>query len=320
MKNGVLGVAASLLSLLAPAACGQDPDTASWNRPVPPVRIVGPVYFVGTNELAAFLVTTPTGHVLVDGGLPQSAPLIEQSIRTLGFDPKDIRVLLTTQAHFDHVGSLAHFKKASGARVEVMDGDVSLVETGGRTDYLFGDKERYRFEPVEVDRALKDGDTVALGGVTLTARKTPGHTPGSTTWLTTVEDGGRRHAVVFAASTGINPGTRLVDRPSYPGIADDYARAFAVLESLAPDVFLGGHTRFFDLEGKRARLKQGGPNPFVDPEHFRAYVAAGKRAFEERKAKERAGEGATPYGGDTGGRSFQFRIAFQSRRKSDCVW
>ena len=284
---------AALLASLAVAAAAA--DNAGWNKPVEPLRLVGPVHFVGTNELGAFLVTTPEGYVLIDGGLPESAPLIEQSIRKLGLDPRRIRVLLITQAHFDHVGSLAHFKQLSGARVEVMDGDVSLLESGGRTDYLFGDAAgradaaSFRFEPVKVDRTLHDRDTVSLGGVTLTARKTPGHTPGSTTWLTTVEEGGRRYQVVFAASTSINPGTRLVDRPSYPGIAEDFGHAFEVLESLRPDVFLGGHTGFFDLEGKRARLGQGGSgNPFVDPEMFRAHVASRKRAFEEYRAKERA--------------------------------
>jgi metallo-beta-lactamase class B len=286
------GLSPALLASLAVAAAAA--DNAGWNKPVEPLRVVGPVHFVGTNELAAFLVTTPEGYVLIDGGLPESAPLIEQSIRKLGFDPRRIRVLLTTQAHFDHVGSLAHFQRTSGARVEVMDGDVSLVESGGRTDYLFGDSggrpdPGFRFEPVKVDRTLHDRDTVSLGGVTLTARKTPGHTPGSTTWLTTVEEGGRRYQVVFAASTSINPGTRLLDRPSYPGIAEDFAHAFEVLESLRPDVFLGGHTTFFDLEGKRARLGQGGSvNPFVDPEMFRAHVASRKRAFEDYRAKERA--------------------------------
>jgi len=290
-------LSAALVACLAANAATQAPDTASWNKPVEPLRIVGPVHFVGTNELAAFLVTTPEGYVLIDGGLPDSAPLIEQSIRKLGFDPRRIRVLLTTQAHFDHVGSLAHFKRTSGARVEVMDGDVSLVESGGRTDYLFGDAAgradaSFRFEPVAVDRTLHDRDTVSLGGATLTARKTPGHTPGSTTWLTTVEDGGHRYNVVFAASTGINPGTRFVDRASYPGIAADYAHAFEVLESLQPDVFLGGHTGFFDLEAKRARLGRGGPlNPFVDPEGFRAHVASRRRAFEEQLARERAAAG-----------------------------
>jgi metallo-beta-lactamase class B len=281
-------VAAAALAALAVAQ-----DRPKWNEPVAPLRIVGPVYFVGTNELAAFLVTTPAGHVLIDGGLPESSPLIERSIRTLGFDPRDVKVLLTTQAHYDHVGSLAYLRQLSGARVEVMDGDVGLIESGGRTDYLFGDaaehpEPRFRFDPVKVDRALHDGDTVTLGGLTLTARKTPGHTPGSTTWLATVEDGGRSYAVVFSASTSINPGTRLVDRPSYPGIADDYAHAFAVLQSLRPDVFLGGHTGFFDLAGKRARAGRGGPNPFVDPEGFQAYVSERRNAFEKQLREERA--------------------------------
>lgn len=294
MKTFVAYASATLLTSLA-AVSAQ--DTASWNKPTEPFRVVGPVHFVGTNELAAFLVTTPGGHVLIDGGLPESAPLIEKSIRALGFDPRYIRVLLTTQAHFDHVGSLAHFKKLSGGRVEVMEGDVSLIESGGRTDYLFGDgadgfDARFRFEPVKVDRTLRDGDTVVLGGITLTARKTPGHTPGSTTWLTRVDDGGRGYDVLFAASTGINPGTRLVDRPSYAGIAEDYARSFQILESLKPDVFLGGHTGFFRMEEKRARLGKDGVNPFVDLEGFRTHVAARKRSFEEQRDKERA---AGPY-------------------------
>jgi len=290
---------ALLPAVLAFAAAAPAQDTDSWNQPTTPFKVIGPVHYVGTNELGAYLVATPAGHVLIDGGLPASAPLIEQSIRTLGFDPKQIRVLLTTQAHFDHVGSLAHFQKLAGARVEVMEGDVSLLETGGRTDYLFGDqadepRAGFRFEPVKVTRTLRDGDTVRLGGVTLTARKTPGHTPGSTTWLTDVEEGGRRYQVVFAASTGINPGTRFVHRPSYPGIAEDYARSFTILESLKPDVFLGSHTGFFDMEGKRARLGQPGANPFVDAEGFRAHVAARKRTFEEQREKERAAPPPAP--------------------------
>ena len=269
-------------------------ETAKWNQPVEPFRVIGPVHYVGTNELAAFLIATPAGHVLIDGGLPESAPLIEKSVRKLGFDPEAIEVLLTTQAHFDHVGSLAALKKLSGGQVQVMDGDVGVIESGGRADYLFGDGGaqaglRYRFEPVKVDRTLRDGDTVTLGGVTLTARKTPGHTPGSTTWLATVEEGGQPHLVAFTASTGINPGTRLVDRPSYPGIADDFARAFEVLESLKPGVFLGAHTGVFGMEEKRARMGQGGANPFVEREAtaFKAHVAARKQAYRQQLADER---------------------------------
>jgi metallo-beta-lactamase class B len=271
-------------------------DVAEWNKPAEPFRIVGPVHYVGTNELGAYLITTSAGLILVDGGLPESASLIEASIRALHFDPKDIRVLLTTQAHFDHVGSMGHFQKLSGARVEVMDGDVPIVESGGKTDYLFGGSgSRYYYEPVKVTRTLKDGDTVTLGGVTLTARRTPGHTPGSTTWLTTVKDGARSYQVVFAGSTSINPGTRLVKDPSYPGIAEDFAHSFEVLESLTPDVFLAAHTVFFDLDGKRARLAKGAAeNPFVDLAGYRAHVAAKKRAFLDEVARQRAGGATTP--------------------------
>ena len=160
---------------LALTAAAPAPDTSNWNQPVEPFRVIGPVHYVGTNELAAFLIATPAGHVLIDGGLPESAPLIEASIRKLGFEPAAVEVLLTTQAHFDHVGSLAALKKVSGGRLEVMDGDVPVIESGGGADYLFGEGGvqaglRYRFDPVKVDRTLRDGDTVTLGGVTLTAR------------------------------------------------------------------------------------------------------------------------------------------------------
>jgi metallo-beta-lactamase class B len=261
----------------------------NWNLPVEPFRIVGPVHYVGTNELGAYLVTTPAGHILIDGGLPESAPLIEASIRKLKAEPQEIRVLLTTQAHFDHVGSLAHLARLSGGKVEVMDGDVPVIESGGAKDYLFGSAgPRYRFDPVKVARTLHDGDTVELGGVTLTARRTPGHTPGSTTWLTTVKDGARSYRVVFAGSTSINPGTRLVGpSPSYPGIKEDFEHAFEVLESLSPDVFLAAHTGFFGMEQKRARLGQGGENPFVDPAAYRAHVAEKKKSFEDEVARQR---------------------------------
>jgi len=292
---GILVCGAAVAASVSTPSAVPFPDVSAWNIPTEPFRIVGPVHFVGTSELAAYLVATPAGHVLIDGGLPESAPLIERSIRTLGFDPKDIRTLLITQAHFDHVGSLAHFERLSRARVEVMDGDVALVESGGRTDYLFAATERAWFEPVEVDRSLRDGDTVSLGGIILTARRTPGHTPGSTTWLATVEDGGRRYAVLFSASTGINPGTQFVERPSYPGIAEDYAASFRILESLQPEVFLGSHTGFFAMEEKRKRLATGGPgHPFVDPDGFRAHVAARKRAFEEHLERERAAARRAP--------------------------
>lgn len=280
----------------APVAPSPSPaafDTATWTRPAEPFRAIGPIHYVGTQDLGAWLVTTPQGHVLVDGALGESAPLLERSVRALGFDPRDIKVLVTTQAHFDHVGSMAYFQRRSGAQVAVMDGDVGVLASGGRTDYLFGEKSlspqrQAWFDPVKVDRTLKDGDTVTVGDVTLTARKTPGHTPGSTTWLMKVTEEGRPLTVAFAASTGINPGTAFVKSPSYPGIAEDYAQAFTVLESLQPDVPLGSHAGFFDVWKKRDLQKSGAkPNPFIDPESFRAHVAARKKTFEAQIAAEK---------------------------------
>jgi metallo-beta-lactamase class B len=255
-------------------------------EPAEPIHIVGPVYFVGTQDLGVYLVATKAGHVLIDGAMPGSAPLVEASIRKLGFKPDEIRVLLITQAHFDHVGTLAHFKRSTGAQVAVMAPDDELVKSAGRTDYLFSGQKRFRFDPVTADRVLKDGDVVELGGVRLTARLTPGHTRGTTSWTTSVEDGGRGYSVVFAGSTSVNPGTRLVRNPSYPGIADDYRRSFRLLESLAPDVFLGAHVGFFDMDAKRARAPTAGVQAWVDPEGWKRHVAESKAAFEALVARE----------------------------------
>jgi metallo-beta-lactamase class B len=288
----VLAACLSIASLRLPAqqhtTAAPRLDTSTWNDPMPPFRVAGPIHYVGTRELGAFLFVTPNGHILLDGGLPSSASIIERSIRTLGHDPKDIRVLLISQAHFDHVGSLAHFKRASGARVEIMQGDDTLVEDGGKSDYLLAHDPAYHFEPVKVDRVLRDGDVVSLGGVRLTARRTPGHTPGCTTWITEVDEAGKSYRVVFAGSTTVNPGTRLVDRPSYPGIADDFRRTFRILERLQPDIFLAAHGGFFGLVEKHARLATDGVQAFVDPDGYRELISARKRAFDDLVAKETA--------------------------------
>lgn len=260
----------------APVPTGRE----AWYEATEPLRIVGPIHYVGTRELGVYLITTPAGHILLDGAMPGSAPLIEASIRKLGYRLEDIRILLISQAHADHVGTLAHFKKVTGASLAVMRADATLVESGGRTDYLFASEPSFHFEPVTVDRVIEDSDTVALGGVQLRARLTPGHTPGTTTWITTVDDGDRSYHVVFPGSTSVNPGTRLVRNPSYPGIADDYRHAFAVLESLQPDIFLAAHASAFDLAGKRARSATEGVAAFVDRGGYRRRVEAGRAAFE----------------------------------------
>jgi metallo-beta-lactamase class B len=285
---------AALLSVVAPqnppsGAASQRMDTSRWNDPEAPFRLAGPIYFVGTAHLAVFLVHTPQGHILIDGGMPTTAPVIEKSIRDLGFKPEDIRILLTTQAHFDHVGSHAHFKKLSGARVEAMKGDDSLLRDGGKSDYLFGASADYHFPRVAVDRALTDGDIVTIGGARLTARHTPGHTPGSATYLMTVQEAGRDYRVVFAASTSVNPGTRLVKSPSYPGILEDFRKTFSVLESLKPDIFVSGHTSFFSLQKKRAAMSKDNPaQAFVDPDGYRKLIAERKQEFEALVTAESA--------------------------------
>jgi metallo-beta-lactamase class B len=256
------------------------PSTASeWNTPFEPFHLAGPIHYVGTADLAAFLIVTPQGHILVDGALPEGAPLIQQSIRALGFKVEDVKVLLTTQAHYDHVGSLAAMQQASGGQVMAMEGDAELIAAGGRGDYLFGD--RYPFPAVKVDRVLKHGDTVSLGGITLRALHTPGHTKGSTTWQTAIVDDGRPLTVIFPASTSVNPGTVLPSMPTYPNVGADYERTFRMQFELRPDIWLGGHGSFFGLKDKRARQKAGEVNPFVDP-------AGWKASLERRWAAHKA--------------------------------
>jgi metallo-beta-lactamase class B len=260
----------------------------SWIEPAEPVRIVGPIYFVGTKGLGAYLLTTPKGHILLDGALPGSAKDVEASIRKLGFKPEDIRLLLITHAHCDHAGTTAYFKKLSKgkAKAVVMDRDSIALASGGRTDFQYGARPALYFPPVKPDRELADGETVKLGNVAMTARLGAGHTRGATTWTTTVEDGGRKYDVVFPCCTSVNPGYRLTVDPSYAGIADDYRRTFAMLESLHPDIWLAAHTEAFDFEGKRARAAAEGAAAWVDPDGYRRWVARGKEGFEAAVAAE----------------------------------
>jgi metallo-beta-lactamase class B len=261
-------------------------EVKSWLEPAEPMQIVGPIYFVGTRGLGVYLIATSAGAILIDGAPADAAPLIDASIRKLGFRPEEIRQLLITHAHFDHVGTLAHFKALSHAPVAVMAADVDLLKSGGTLDYLYADDPKLHFEGVTTDRALKDGDVVELGGVKLIAHHTPGHTRGCTTWTTTVDDHGRAYAVEIVGSTSVNPGTRLVNDPSYPGIADDYRRSLNMLASLRPDIFLAPHTSFFDFERKRARAATERAGAFVDPDGYRQRIEASKAAFEKVVAHE----------------------------------
>lgn len=251
-----------------------------WEEPAEPVKIVGPIYFVGTKGLAAWLITTPDGHILLNTGMPSSGPMIAASIGKLGFKPEDIRILLTGHGHIDHAGALAYMKKISGAEVLAMDAEVPLLESGGKTDFHYGSIPEFRFEPVTVNRVLRDGDVVTLGDVAIAALHVPGHTRGSTAYVMDVVDGGRVYRIVFPDGTSINPGYRLVDDPSYPGIADDLRRTLHRLEMLKPDIWLPSHTDMFDFEGKRARVAKEGPAAWVDPEGYRRSVVKSREHFE----------------------------------------
>jgi len=265
---------------------GQD-DPDGWQKPTAPVKIAGSIHYVGTYGLAVYLVATPEGHILIDGAVPEAGATIVRAIEAAGFKPRDVRILLNTQAHYDHVGTLAHLKQATGGRVLVMKGDEGLLASGGETDYLFGSRTEFRFPAVKADEVIRDGHVVSLGGVSLTARATPGHTPGTTTWTMTVQEGGERYRVAFAGSTFVNPGTRLVKNPSYPGIEADYRRSFALLESLPVDMYLAAHAQAFDFHAKRERAKTEGPRAFVDPEALRKSAVASRAAFEKLVAAEK---------------------------------
>ncbi len=262
--------------------------TAKWAQPQQPYRIAGNIYYVGSNDLACFLIATPQGHILINTGYERMAPLLRANVKKLGFRFTDIRYLLTGQAHDDHVAGFAVAHEGSGAKVLAMQGDDDIIEHGGRGDFRFDGEISWRGCPV--DRVLHDGDTVSLGGTTLVAHLTPGHTKGCTTWTTTVMENGRPLNVVIVGGVSVNPGVKLIGNPRYPAIADDYGRTFRVLRILPCDVFLGAHGGYYDMLDKFARMKAGAAeNPFIDPEGYRRFVDDSEANFERLHAKEKAG-------------------------------
>jgi len=272
------------LLALAGTACAQtNPD---WTQAFPPYRIIGNVYYVGSRDLASFLITTPQGNILINSNLASSPPQIEKSVEELGFKFSDTKILLISHGHYDHAAGSAQILKMTHAKYMVMDGDVSVIESGGKTDFHYAKSTDMYFPPAKVDRVLHDGDKVQLGGVILVARKTPGHTEGCTTWTLTVVDKGRPYNVVIVGSPNVNPGYKLVNNKTYPQIAQDYEQTFRVLKELPCDVFLGAHGSYYDMLAKYPRLKEGGVNPFVDPAGYKAYVADREQAFEEELKKQ----------------------------------
>ena len=256
-----------------------------WNTPTEPFKMIGNVYYVGTDGLASYLITSPQGHILVDTVMPESTAQIKASIEKLGFKIGDIKYLLNTHAHIDHTGGLAEMKQASGAQLVAGEADKPLLEGG----YYPGAQEEtaLAFPPVKVDRTVREGDTVTSGDVTLTAHETPGHSPGCTSWTLTVKDGdASRSVMIFCSATvALN---RLVPNPTYPGIVDDYRKTFARAKEMKPDVLLAPHPEMYNMPEKRAKIADGAPNPFVSPGEFNAYAAKLEKAFEDSLAKQTA--------------------------------
>jgi len=274
----LLGVALlMMLSLTAlPTGAQGNPE---WMTPFPPHRIMGNLYYVGSKDLAAFLVVTPEGNILINSNLESSVPQIKASVEKLGFRFSDTKILLISHAHFDHDAGSATIRQLTGAKYMVMDADVHVVEDGGRSDFAYGKDKSNWYKPAKVDRVLYDGDEVKLGGVVLVAHKTAGHTKGCTTWTMKVTDHGKTYDAVIVGSPNVNSGYRLTGRASYPGIAADYERMFQTLKSLHCDLFLGAHGGYYGMEAKYARLKGGDREAFVDPVGYARYVADREAAF-----------------------------------------
>ena len=271
----------TIVALLVLTACLVAQTNPDWHREFPAFKIAGNLYYVGTADLAVYLINTPQGNVLINSDFPEDVPLIRKSVEGLGFKYGDTKILLISHAHGDHDAAVGLIKKDTGARLMVMDADVPAEESTGPGR-----------PGAHVDRVLHDGDVVELGGSRLTAHLTPGHTKGCTTWTMQVDEGGRKLNAVIIGSPNVNPGYVLVGNASYPRIADDYVKTFSVLESLPVDLFLGAHGGYFGMKAKYDRLKDGGANPFIDPAGYKAYVAERKATFQKEWDRQKQNPGS----------------------------
>ena len=267
------------LALLTVPALRAQVD-AAWTTPATPFRIAGNLYYVGSLDLAAYLVVTPQGNILINSNLESSPAQIRHSIQQLGFRYEDTKILLISHGHYDHCTGSAQILRETHAQYAVMAQDVSVVESGGRTDFNYANDKSMRFPRAHVDRVLHDGDTVKLGGTVLTAHLSAGHTKGTTTWTLDEVENGRTLHVVIVGSPNVNPGYKLVANKQYPTIAVDYRHEFEVLKHLPCDIFLGAHGGYFDLDQKYPRWKAGDKNAFIDPAGYKAYIADRELAFK----------------------------------------
>jgi metallo-beta-lactamase class B len=289
--GAILSTALSIMIAAIVAANNRQtqlPVQNDWLEPFPAFKIAGNLYYVGSKGLASYLVTTPEGHILINSNLEANVPMIRASMESLGFKFDDVKILLISHAHSDHCAGSATIKRLTGAKYMVMEGDVDVVESGGKSDFHYANEALGLYPPTKVDRVLRDGDEVKLGGAVLMARLTPGHTKGCTTWTMKVNDGSSKtRDVVIVGSPNVNPGYRLVRDPSYAGITEDFEKTFRVLKSLSCDYFLGAHGSYFDLETKYAQWKAGRSTALIDPEGYKNFVADREQAFQRELKKQK---------------------------------
>lgn len=256
-----------------------------WTAPFEPFQLIGNIYYVGTEGIAVYVIKTSQGLILMDTAMPQSTGMIKDNVAKLGFKVADIKIILNSHAHLDHTGGFAEIRKETGAQLIAGERDKPLLEGG----YYPGDEknEDLAFPPVKVDRPVKEGDKVTLGGTTLTAHATPGHSPGCTSWEMTVKDGDQDREVLFFCS-GTVALNRLVGQPTYPGIIDDYRATYIKVRAMKIDVLLGPHPEVYGMQAKRAEMKDGAPNPFVKPGELATYATNLSEDFDKQLGKQTA--------------------------------
>ena len=273
----------------------------AWKAPVPPRHLIANIYYVGAIGVSSFLITTPAGHILLDTGFDDTVPIIQKSVEQLGFKTSDIKIILSSHAHIDHVGGHAAMQRLTGAQIFASVEDAKTLESGGADDFIPLPRETILYAPAKVSRRLEDHEQVTLGGVTLTANVTPGHTRGATTWTMEVVDQGQTYRVVFFSSASINAGTKLLGNPLYPKIAEDLTASFAKFKAMPCDVFFAPHGGQFAMAEKFARLKsKPAINPFIDRTGLQTAVGQMERAFKRQLDAEKAAAAATSTGAAAG--------------------
>jgi len=298
IKTSTGGWAAAMFALAAlssnvhaqtPSAFRQLPvSNPEYVKPYEPVRIIGNLYYVGTYDLAVYLLTTPDGHILVNTGINDSDAPIRANVEKLGFKFTDVKLLLATHGHWDHVAGMAEIKRLTGARMLMHEGDAELLETGGGYDFRFPNGRGAVYEPIKVDQRLKEGDVVRHGGMALTVHHHPGHTKGATSFTFVVREAGRDYNVLIVNMGSINPGVNVGFMPAFPEITSAYATTLAKQKQLRPDVWVSSHAGHFNLHDKYKPGDAYDPQRFVDPQGYQAKIARYEKLYLDQLAKDKA--------------------------------